>query len=243
LLDGKAFDSNTDEAFHHQQPLEVEVGRGRVIKGWDEGLQLLKHGSEATFYIPSTLAYGEQGPPNIGPNAILVFDVKVLTEAESKAAEEKAHQQAAEKQQFAGARAEKRKAQEDQMLQDYFAKNNIKATKTPSGLYYTIQKEGTGEKAKPGQKVSMGYIGKTLEGKVFDRNVDDNFQPKGSPFTFTLGAGQVIKGWDEGIALLKKGSKATLYIPSGMAYGERGAGGAIPADAILIFDVEVLGIE
>ena len=73
--------------------------------------------------------------------------------------------------------------------------------------------------------------------------MDDDFKSTKSDFAFTLGVGQVIKGWDEGVALLKKGTKATLFMPSGLAYGERGAGGAIPPNAVLIFNVEVVNLE
>ena len=131
---------------------------------------------------------------------------------------------------------------DDKILRDYFAKNNITPQKTASGLYYTITKEGTGEKAKSGQKVSMSYLGKTLDGKKFDANVDENFHNI-KPFSFTLGVGQVIKGWDEGVALLSKGGKATFYIPSSLAYGPQAMGAAIPANSNLIFDVEVLDIN
>jgi FKBP-type peptidyl-prolyl cis-trans isomerase FkpA len=99
--------------------------------------------------------------------------------------------------------------------------------------------------AKPGQMVTMNYIGKTLEGKQFDANVDASFKPlKGrDPFTFPLGAHQVIKGWDEGVALLKKGSKATFYIPSPLAYGPQAQGPDLPANSILVFNVEVVDIK
>jgi FKBP-type peptidyl-prolyl cis-trans isomerase FkpA len=133
---------------------------------------------------------------------------------------------------------------DDKLLQDYFAKNNIKAQKTASGLYYTISQPGSGENAKPGQMVSMKYIGKTLEGKQFDANMDESGKLKGDkPFTFPLGQGQVIKGWDEGVALLKKGSKAIFYIPSPLAYGPQAQGPDLPGNSILVFNVEVVDIK
>jgi FKBP-type peptidyl-prolyl cis-trans isomerase len=127
---------------------------------------------------------------------------------------------------------------DDQLLQDYFTKNKLKPLKTASGLYYVITKQGTGAAAKPGQYVTVNYTGKTLDGKPFDSNIDPQFNHV-QPFSFQLGKGQVIKGWDEGIALIKKGGKGTLFIPSNLAYGERGAGGAIQPNAVLMFDVEV----
>jgi FKBP-type peptidyl-prolyl cis-trans isomerase len=139
------------------------------------------------------------------------------------------------------AHAQDQKAIDDKILQEYFAKNHIKATKTPSGLYYTINKKGSGENAKRKQTVSMNYLGKLLNGTRFDGNIDENFKPTPgrTPFNFTLGIGQVIQGWDEGVQLLNKGSRATLYLPSHLGYGPSGTG-PIPPNAILIFDVEML---
>ena len=242
LIDGKTFDSNEDSTFHHMEPFTLEVGKGRVIKGWDEGLQLLKKGSKATLYIPSGLAYGSQDRNPIPANSVLIFNVTITdvksAEEAKKEAEEKAEKRKAEMAEKQG----KQKGIEEKELTDYFAKNNIHPTKTASGMYYTITKEGTGETAKAGQKVSMSYLGKLLDGKVFDKNVDDNFVNT-KPFSFTLGQHQVIAGWDEGVQLLKKGTRATFYLPSTLAYGERGAGGSIPPNSILIFDVELLNIE
>ena len=138
---------------------------------------------------------------------------------------------------------------DEQILKEYFAKNGIKATRTPSGLYYTIKKKGSGDNAKVGQTVTMNYYGKLLDGKRFDSNgIDDNFNPVPmSPgrtaFSFPLGAHRVIAGWDEAVQLLNKGEQAVIYLPSGIAYGPNGAGGAIPPNAVLVFDVEVVAIQ
>ncbi len=138
--------------------------------------------------------------------------------------------------------AQDQKAIDEKTLTDYFAKNNIKATRTSTGLYYTINRKGEGENAKPGMSVTMLYYGYLLDGKRFDGNMDKSYNPTGNPFTFNLGAHQVIAGWDEGVQLLNKGSRATLYLPSGIAYGARGAGGAIPPNAVLAFDVELVSM-
>jgi FKBP-type peptidyl-prolyl cis-trans isomerase len=139
--------------------------------------------------------------------------------------------------------AQDQKAIDEKVLTEYFAKNNIKATRTPSGLYYTIHKKGEGSNAKPGMSVSMLYYGYTLDGKRFDGNMDQSYKPVGNPFTFSLGAHQVIAGWDEGVQLLNKGCRATLYLPSGLAYGAAGAGGVIKPNSVLAFDVELVSMN
>lgn len=130
----------------------------------------------------------------------------------------------------------------DEQLTHYFAAHHIQAQKTPSGLYYVITQQGTGATAKPGQEVTMNYTGKLLSGKVFDSNTDPKFHHV-QPFTFVLGTGQVIPGWDIGVQLLNAGSMATFYIPSTLAYGPEGSGKVIPPDAALIFDVELTDID
>jgi len=134
---------------------------------------------------------------------------------------------------------------DDKILQDYFAKNNIKATKTASGLYYNIEKEGTGDNVTPGKTVTVNYTGRTLNGNIFDSNVDSSFdgQHHVKPFDFVAGTGSVIKGWDEAILLFKKGTKATVYIPSPLAYGPQAMSAAIPANSILTFNMEVLNVK
>ncbi|MEW6401372.1 MAG: FKBP-type peptidyl-prolyl cis-trans isomerase [Chloroflexota bacterium] len=111
--------------------------------------------------------------------------------------------------------------------------------KTASGLDYVEVEAGTGAQAEAGKTVSVHYTGKFPDGKVFDSSVS-----RGEPIKFQLGRGQVIKGWDEGIALMKVGGKAQLTIPPDLAYGERGAGGGvIPPNATLIFDVELVDVK
>ena len=116
------------------------------------------------------------------------------------------------------------------------------ATTTASGLQIIDTKVGTGESPKPGQTCVMHYTGWLYEngvkGKKFDSSVD-----RGEPFEFMIGKGQVIKGWDEGVATMKIGGKRTLIIPAALGYGARGAGGAIPPNATLMFDVELLGVK
>ena len=110
--------------------------------------------------------------------------------------------------------------------------------KTESGLEYKETKLGNGTQAEAGKTVSVHYEGKLLDGKIFDSSYE-----RDAPIEFQLGVGQVIKGWDEGIALMKVGGEATLTIPPELGYGERGAGGIIPPNATLIFDVELVDVK
>lgn len=111
------------------------------------------------------------------------------------------------------------------------------AITTESGLKYIEIEEGTGASPQPGQSVTVHYTGTLEDGTKFDSSRDRN-----RPFTFTIGVGQVIQGWDEGVASMKVGGRRQLIIPPNLGYGARGAGGVIPPNATLIFDVELLRI-
>ncbi len=111
-------------------------------------------------------------------------------------------------------------------------------TKTDSGLHYQVIQKGDGAQAEKGKTVSVHYKGMLDSGVEFD-----NSYKRGNPIDFPLGMGQVIPGWDEGISLLKVGDKARFVIPPNLAYGERGAGGVIPPNAILVFDVELMDVK
>lgn len=138
---------------------------------------------------------------------------------------------------FEGARA-KREAEAKKAAKKAMDKIAAGFDETPSGLRYKIIQKGNGKPATKGSNVSVHYKGQLSDGTVFD----SSYQRK-QPIDFTIGVGQVISGWDEGIQLLKVGDKARLVIPSELAYGSRGAGGVIPPNATLIFDVELMDVK
>lgn len=160
------------------------------------------------------------------------------------------------------------KAQEDEMamasgqleleataIDEYVKDNNLEGSKTESGLYYIIEKNGNGPAIEEGDQASVHYAGYLLNGKIFDTSIkevaeaNNIYNPQRdqaggyAPFELQVGVGQVIPGWDEGLSMLKKGDKAKFIIPSPLAYGSRGAGADIPANSILIFDVEIMDVD
>jgi FKBP-type peptidyl-prolyl cis-trans isomerase len=146
---------------------------------------------------------------------------------------------------------EEQLAEDIQIIEDYLEENNLTAERDLSyDLFYIIEEEGTGAKPENGQQVQVNYVGKYLDGKVFDTSIESIAREEEiysesrtyEPFTFTLGRGQVILGWDVGIKLLNEGTKATLILPSYMAYGPRG-NSSIPPNTVLLFEVELVSIN
>lgn len=209
--------------------LEYEAGSNNFFAKWDEAIMELRKGSEATIIIPSSMAFGREGGGNgsIPPYASLFFDVKVK-DVISK--EELESRKAKEQEVF--------KLQEKSERDNYLSQNGITASPTESGLYYIPTVEGTGAQAGFGSTVKVHYTGRNLKGEVFDSSVERN-----EPIEFVLGMGQVIKGWDEGIGMMKVGGKATLVIPSDLAYGNNARGPQIPPYSTLVFDVELLEVK
>lgn len=204
LTDGTKFDSSVDRG----KPFQFTLGAGKVIKGWDEGVALMRIGEKFKFHIPSELGYGKRGAPGaIPPNADLIFDVELLNTVAPF---------------------------EDKP----FEVEGKEAETTDSGLKVYRMNSTEGARPAKGQNVYVYYTGYLEDGSVFDSSIK-----RGDAFAFPLGQGRVIKGWDEGIAMLRVGEEARLVIPSELGYGDRGAGGKIPGGATLIFDVKLMGIQ
>ncbi|MFA4851632.1 MAG: FKBP-type peptidyl-prolyl cis-trans isomerase [Bacteroidales bacterium] len=200
--DGKIFDSSVERG----EPIEIPIGKGKVIKGWDEGITKLNAGDKAKLFIPYNLAYGETARGPIPAKSNLIFDVEIL-------------------------KAEKSVTPE---LFDVKGKDTVT---TASGLKYIVVKEGDGIQAASGKTVKVHYTGYFVDGSIFDSSVE-----RGEAFSFVLGQGRVIKGWDEGVALMKTGEKVRMIIPYQLGYGENDYG-PIKGKSTLIFDVELIEVK
>lgn len=212
------------------QPISMPLAQPGFNGDLMEGLAILTAGDSAFFRIriDSMKKVGMQLLPFMKEGGYMQYYVQLIS---IKSAEVVAKEQKEKN--------EKQAIEDEKLLKDHLAQNKIKATKTASGLYYVITSKGKGDNAKAGDQVTVNYTGKLLNGEVFDSNLDPKFNHV-EPFSFPLGQGRVIRGWDEGIALLNPGSKATLFIPSELAYGAQSPSPQIPANSILIFDVELI---
>lgn len=214
----------------------------------DEAFALLQPGDSAVFRFNADSLFKPQGRPvppflkKAGNVVVLHVATRALIDQPAAMAMQQELQQKmmAEQQRQMMAFAGDQLKKDDAALQAYAkAKNLTGLKKTPSGIYYLITAPGAGPAAKQGQTVTMKYTGSLLDGKVFDSS-DKHPDP---PFSFPLGQGKVIPGWDEAVALLNKGSKATFLIPSTLAYGQQGAGADIPANSPLRFEVELMDVK
>ena len=228
--------NETDSVFYDSE----NIGRPTIIPcsqtQWQQGgplynaLLMLGEGDSAVVKIPTKTLFAEsfksEVPEGIDPEGEFTFLIGVadiMIESELQALMDKE----------SAAQLEKDIAE----LDNYLESEGITAQSTESGLRYVIEKIGNGQKPQPGEKVTVHYTGTLLDGTKFDSSLD-----RGEPFSFNVGQGMVIRGWDEGIPLLSIGGKGTLYIPSTLAYGSRGAGPTIKPNSNLKFDVELIGI-
>lgn len=219
--DSVLFDSKKMAGDKFKVALKEPAYKGSI----EEGFGMLAVGDSAEFKVVADSVFEKifraQLPAFIKKGSMLTFNIKmenIQTEADYKKEME-----------------EKSKAalmDEANTTQKYITDNNITAQPNPSGLYYVEKVKGTGAKAEKGKKVSVIYKGMLLNGTVFDQSKDN------AGYEFTLGVGEVIPGWDEGIAMMNEGGKALLVIPSTLGYGPRG-NGPIPPNSPLVFEVEL----
>lgn len=206
----------------------------------NEGLLMLSEGDSASFYVPADSLSKYMGGLPAEVKDFMVYTVKVeklYTEAEMEAEQQAEEAAALEKEQTA--------------IAQYLKDNNIKVKPEESGIYFISTKKGTGKTIAQGQSVKVNYVGKLLNGKLFDTNIESvakennvyNPQRPYEPMEVPAGVGQMIPGFDEALLKMKKGGKATVIIPFAQAYGSRDMGPDIPAYSTLVFDIEIVDAE
>ncbi len=198
--------------------------------------------------LTDSLMKGGNTPPFMKKGAYIVAHYKIVNVFETRESADSAYQnQMVLAKAKDSVKAIEQLKKDDKIIADYLSKNKIQAVKAPQGTYVEIITPGTGDAADVTKVLKVLYTGRTLEeGKVFDSNVDTAFG-HAEVLPVNMGAapgtqGSVIRGWTDGLSLLKKGGKAKLYIPSSLAYGSQGAGGDIKPNTNLLFDVEVVDI-
>lgn len=243
--DSVVFDSRNGKQIPQLQIQEPPTNdaQARQTTPLMEVLELMSVGDSVTLYYPiDTLP---QKPRNFENAEFVIFDIvmtDIMDGAQFKAQQEEmrlkkeARRTALEaKQTEVQAREAEINNMVAQRAKDYAAgKLDSDIKTTPSGLKYIIHETGDGAPAQPGDEVSVHYYGALTDGKMFDNSFS-----RGMPFDFPLGAGRVIRAWDEGVALMREGTKATLFVPSELGYGAAGAPPQIPGGAELIFYIEV----
>ncbi len=204
-----------------------------------EAFAMMAEGDSASFRVDAQdfflrTAGMMEMPPFIEPGSLITFDVSLnkAMDEEGFAREQERLMEVQMQEDLARAEAE------EGLMLAYLEEHHITIQPMESGLYYVEREAGEGPTVETGDLVAVHYEGRLLDGTVFDSSYE-----REEPLEFTVGHGQVISGWDEGIGMMREGGKATLVIPSYLAYGDRGAGQLIPPFSTLVFDVEVVEIR
>ena len=220
---------NSDEL---RVPFRMEIRKSSHNGGsFENALLILSPGSKGYFIISADSFYNktlhQKMPNQIKKGSNLLFDISIIRKVEKKEIENE--------QKEIDSNLQK---QEEDLLKQYLAENRITVKPSESGMYYIEVKKGKGKFARNGDHLEVNYIGMLINQKVFDSSYERN-----ESFSFELGKGQVIEGWDEGFLHMQKGGKAKLIIPSKLAYDNKGYGKLIPPFSTLIFEVELLKIK
>lgn len=217
-----------------REPMEIEFGQPFDTPGFDEALGYMSKGTMAKLIVPSHIAFDSVGRGGmIPPYSTMIYEVEVLS-IKSKAEVEKERETARKKEEM---EADKARLAEQSKINTYLTKNNIKIDPKPSGMYYIENEKGTGKQIENGKTAKVHYTLYNIDGKMLQSSKE-----MGQPFSVVVGQGQVIKGWDEALLLMRAGTKARIILPSSLAYGATARGEDIPAYAPLVFDIEVIEV-
>jgi len=220
-----------------------------------EVFKMLKEGDSVEIEITAEGFYTKTArqplPDTVDAKSIITFNIGVEEVMAMDSFRTYQMKQFEKRQEKAAIRAQEQLKKDKETIERYLKDNNIEAQSTESGLRYVILEEGKGPQAAKGDTAVVDFTGSTLAGQMFYTSNSDVAREKGKfqegspyePLTFVIGTGEMIPGVDEGISLLKEGSKARLFLPSTLAYGERGAGQDIKPNQIITFDVELLDLK
>lgn len=244
-------DSLIHSSYDKGQPEYLVVEKSQFKGDVMDGFKLVGEGDSITIKTLADSAFkgGQPRPDKFKSTKYVVYDLKIAKVIPKGTLTDEVFQRTIST--YVRSQVETVKKQEPVKIKKYIADNKLNVTKTDSGLYFVITKQGTGANIANGDTAVVNYAGRLLyTGKVFDSNIKEEavkaklqhiemrpFQP----IRFAVGQHQVIPGWDQGLLLLNKGAKATFVIPSALAYGERGYQ-EIPGNAPLVFDIEVIDI-
>jgi FKBP-type peptidyl-prolyl cis-trans isomerase len=235
---GEKFDASRDQRY--PIPIGFFLNAGRVIKGWDLGLVGMKPNGKRTLIIPPSLAYGERVRPKIPANSTLIFDVELIGIVGKRDTTATAPAPTAAAVAATAPAAVSVPAPAALPIAHLTPKDPLPPA--PTAITAIDESTGEGRSAETGNDVQVHYTGWLYDaslpggkGKQFDSS-----RTRNQLFRFRLGAGRVIKGWDQGVVGMKVKGKRTLIIPAEFGYGARGAGGVIPPNANLIFDIELV---
>ncbi len=221
--------------------------------GMDEIFLNLKKGDSITFEASAKTIFGENFPPTLQEEDLVKVRLGAFEIMDEEGIQAYFDKVMAAEDEKKAERAKVLLVEEAETIEAYVEDNGLEAEKTANGLYYVIEEEGSGDVVTPGTTMYVNYAGYLIDGTLFDtsweeiakeNNMYNEQRPGGyEPLSVNVGMGQVIPGWDEGLMLLKNGSKAKFIIPSPLGYGETGAGGLIGPNSILVFDVEVTDVQ
>ncbi len=225
LVIKSSLDTVFKNTYKEGQPFRVPLRKGQFKGSFENALYHIAEGDSTTVLVSADSLFNaiqQTLPTGVTKGSDLLFTVKMRKIQTMKEFEQE---------------LEEKKANEGKYVDEYAAKNLKNATKTADGIQYVENLAGSGATPAPGDSVIVKYVGKFMEGRIFDQS------PADQPFIFTVGTGSVIPGWDKALQTMKKGGKSTFIIPSRLAYGENGAGGVIPPNTPLVFEIELIDVK
>ena len=228
---------NSDDLLYSnfgERPMDVEYGKGFDTKGFREGLGMLQPGGSATLLVPSWIGVGSSGMEVVAPYTTLIYEVELLAirsleEVKKDRARYKKEQEAEK---------ERLKEEEPLKISNYLKKNNITIEPTESGLYFKELIAGSGDYPVDGNSVTIQYIHYDLDGNILQSSYEDE-----TPFTYIVGTGAVIKGWEEAVKLMRKGGKAWMLLPSSIGYGDYQRKKEVKPYSPLVFELELIDLK